>query len=258
MNDLERRITAALDNGHAGSAELAEFITEVEVAAEAAAQTAEQERAKSLDITASFDVSKALEAVGTAELRRDRLNNILVRLRSWLEETMARESRERWLERFQRVEKLRNEAAERFAKVPELIEELLTLFEAAAATDRECSRVNAACPSGERRWLKSVELTARGLTDFSTHQPSLLQVTQLFGWDNSGQKLWPPQTPFDQSALAAVLPAPVLDPRYSADWWKVQQATNTERAKTEEKWADEEGERVAESRRRYENSLLRR
>ena len=72
-----------------------------------------------------------------------------------------------------------------------------------------------------RRYLRvrllGVELTARGLENFSISNPSIAKSIQLPDWNSSEQNVWPPPQQIDPSFFA---PRP-YDPRYTEHWWEV-------------------------------------
>jgi hypothetical protein len=252
---LEQKIAVTIGNGNVGSADLMELISEVTAAAEAAEQAAAAERDKALDVTASPDIGAAHAALVAAELTRDRLKTVLPKLRTRLTEALAAEQHARWLADYQRVERQRDQAAEKFAnQCRELLANLVGLFREADAVDQEVSRVNSGAPRGEHRRLVCVELTARGLREFTRSQPSIAKTIQLPEWEQSSTLAWPPPQPSFAATYAASM-VPTFDPRYSADWWKVLEQDNAERAKVTRRRQEGEEQRQLESRRAYEASL---
>jgi hypothetical protein len=246
---LERRIAAAISNGSASSAALMELVNEVSGAAEAAEQAATAERDKALDLTIS-DIDTAHAALVAAELFRDRLRAVLPRLRQRLTEALGAEAHARWFAVYERVEKLRDAAAEKFARqCPELLASLVGLLREADAVDQEVSRVNSAAPSGERRRLLGVEQTVRGTT-----KPAIAQSIRLPDWD--GQISWPPQQPNELAVAVAASMMPPHDVRFTSRWYEAVEADNAERRQlAERRVAEQEAEQVA-ARQRYETSLL--
>jgi hypothetical protein len=191
---LEQHIVAALDNPNAGSAELNELISETELAIVSAEADITDARAKAADVIAAptpRDARDAINAADAAQLTRDRLNGVLPRLRDKLSAALRSEAHERWLADFKRVQRKLDEAATLFATYPEHAEAIANLFAAAAEVDKEISRINGAAPDGEHRRLRSVELEARNLTQFTLDNPSLSQTVQLRDWASSGKSLWP-------------------------------------------------------------------
>jgi hypothetical protein len=253
----EQKISLALTNPNIGSTDLIELIAEVGEAVVAAEKSAAAEKAKALDLVASPDSSKAHDAVVAAELTRDRLRTILPKLRSRLAEALATEQHERWLVDYQRVEKLRDQAADKFARqYPELLDNLVALLCEADEIDKECARVNSSAPSGEHRRLDCVELTARGLNVFTRAQPSIAKTIQLPEWEQSSTLAWPPPQPSFAATYAAAM-KPSFDPRYSADWWKVLEQDNAERRQIAERRAAEQHAADAAARADYERTLLK-
>jgi len=252
---IEQKISSALANLNIGSTDLTELIGEVAEAADAAEKSAAAEKEKALDLIVSPDIDKAHETLVAAELTRDRLKAILPKLRHRLTEALAIERHARWLTDYQRAEKLRDQAAQKFARqFPELLDNLIALLREANEVDRECGRVNSSAPNGEHRRLNLVELAARGLSKFTRSQPSIAATIQLPEWQQSSTFAWPPPEPSFAAAYAAAM-KPSFDPRYSADWWKVLEQDNAERAKvTQRRQAEAEAAQVT-SREAYEASL---
>jgi hypothetical protein len=252
---IEQKISSALAKPNIGSADLTELIGDVAAAADAAEKSAAAEKEKALDLIGSPNIDKAHDTLVATQLARDRLQAILPKLRNRLAEALATEQRARWLVDYQRVEKLRDQAAEKFAhQYPELLDNLVALLREANDVDEESGRVNSSAPSGEHRRLNCVELTARGLSKFTRTQPSIAKTIQLPEWEQSSTLAWPPPQPHFAATYAAST-VPTFDPRYSADWWKVLEQDNAERAKvTQRRQAEAEAAQVA-SREAYEASL---
>jgi hypothetical protein len=232
---LEQQIAAALRaDASLSSADLETLIGEVEVAAAAAAQTAVQERERALDPLSSIDSAAAHAAVVAAELRRDRFNAALPRLRQQLDAAQQREATERWEARYQCLQPKLADAAAKFARYPDLAAQLSELMTLAVQVDEEVSALNGSAPPDERRRLKGVELTARALDSFSVSQPSIAQGLRLPVWQHSEQMAWPPPQRLDPSLF---VPVQVGDPRLTTDrWWEVgeeQRASEQERQRRE-------------------------
>jgi hypothetical protein len=233
---LEARIASALRDD-ATAADLGALIGEVEMAAAAAATAATEERERALDITT--DPATAHERVLVAELSRDRLKAVLPRLQRQLGEAQNREYAQRWQAAYRQAEALRDAAAQRFARYPELVHEMIEIILEAQAVDAEVSRVNGAALPGEYRRLQSVELEARGLKNFSISNPSVVDMVRLPDWEHSERMLWPPHRPIDP---AMVVPMQVGDPRLTTDHWhevgEEQRAIERERQRRELEEAD--------------------
>ncbi len=99
---LEEKITTALNNPNTGSADLIELISEAEAAATAADQAAREARAAAVDI-ATRDPSAAHQTVIISELLRDRLKAILMKLRDKFAELKSAENAAKWDVAFKRM-----------------------------------------------------------------------------------------------------------------------------------------------------------
>ena len=254
---LEQQIAQALTDPQVASADLDELISKTDEAVAEAAATAQAEREKALDPIASPDAAKAEQSVWAAELRRDRLRSSLVRLWERLHEVERAESATRWKADYDAVKTQRDVLAKEFAELyPTVTAQLCDLFQRAKVIDQECVRIDGQAPAGERRRLRGVELTARGLESFDRSCPSLAGSVKLPDWSHNGRMLWPPPTiPLSVQVAASI--AGQHDARYSGDWAAARAKDNARRAATEARWAKEEEARQAESRRAYEASLRR-
>ena len=215
-SSLEKQIAAALGGADATSADLAALIADTDAAISQADATAEAERTKALDPALSPDAKAAREALQAAEFSRDRLRTVLPRLRARLSEVMAAEYAARWEPEFQQIETQRDELATEYAQLyPKAVSELVDLFRRVEAVDKEVSRVNGSARAGEHRRLLGVELTARGLGNFTAADPSIARGVQLPDFERSSRMAWPPpQVPF--AVLVAQSMVPAAHP--GADW----------------------------------------
>jgi hypothetical protein len=75
---------------------------------------------------------------------------------------------------------------------------------------------------------------------------------RLFDWD-SGKELWPVEVSLG-AAYAATMSVG-FDPRYSGEWWKVQQQDRERSDANAAKWEEEDAQRQAEEKRRFEESF---
>jgi hypothetical protein len=168
---------------------------------------------------------------------------------------LGAEYHQRWFADFERVEARRDAAAAKFAEAyPRLLAELVALFREGDDIDVDCARVNGGAPVNEPRRLLSVELTARGLTDFTT-KPSITATVRLPDWD-SGQIIWPVQRPNDLALSVAASMMPPHDIRFTSRWWEASERDRIERAEiVERRIAEQEAEQAA-ARQRYEATLL--
>jgi hypothetical protein len=181
----------------------------------------------------------------------------LSRLRQRFEEVAAAEHAAQWQASYEEVEAKRDALASEFSETYQNVtNQLIDLFRRALAIDQECSHVNLAARAGERRRLRGVELTARGLEGFSFSKPALTEAVKLPEWADSGRLAWPPpKVPL--AALVAAAMTPPHDPRFTADWAAAREQDRARRAAAEARWAKEEEARQSESRRAYDASLRR-
>lgn len=210
---IEQRIVAALANENAGSDALTELIRETEQAAQTFEQTANQERAKALDL--SSDPKAAHERVVDAEISRDRLNTALPKLRDKLTEALAKEANDRWWSNHKRVKEKLDEAVTLFKTYGEHAEAISNLFALAANVDKEISDLNGSAPDGVNHRLRPVELEARNLDRFDRDNPSLSSTVELRSWANSGRKLWPRTS---SGSFAAMAVAGMTVPHPGSHW----------------------------------------
>jgi hypothetical protein len=222
--NLEARITAALTSTGITSTNLEVLLQETANAVSNATIKVERERA--LDLTKSPDALATHRAMTESEFIRGRLRLALPELQQKLEVAREREEAAQWQHEFLRVEIIRDKAAEKWARVPQLISELIELFRLAETIDKECSRVNGSAPAGEHRRLIGPELKARGLAAFSRANPPIAKGTTLPDWVQSEVMLWPLKSSFFPFA-----PAP-QDIRYTSEWHRAsteQRRLNDER-----------------------------
>ncbi|OJU24194.1 MAG: hypothetical protein BGN91_00930 [Nitrobacter sp. 62-13] len=188
---LEQRISVALSDENASSAALTKLIDEVEAAAAAADVTATALRSESLDLVLTPDVGDAPQRIVHAEMTRDRLNNIMPKLRDKLSDALYAEQCERWYADCERVQARLEEAVSAFREYHEHAQAIADMFALAANVDKEVDRINASAPDGVHMRLKPVELQARGLDRFDRNHPSLAATAELGCWDDSSRKVWP-------------------------------------------------------------------
>lgn len=123
---LEHKISSVLAANDATSDTLAVLIAEVENAVSDSTVRIERERA--LDISLSPNVEAAHRALTEAEFSRARLRLSLPDLQHKLDTVRAQEQAANWEIEHNRVEALRDKMVERWARVPELISELVDIF----------------------------------------------------------------------------------------------------------------------------------
>jgi hypothetical protein len=116
-----------------------------------------------------------MEAAGFA---RDRLRDMLPRLKERLKDAKTAEYLARWESAYEWVKDMRDALAAEMREIyPTAVAQLVDLFQRAAECDRACSRINGSAPYGEQRRLLGVELTARGVQGLL--QPDIWIAQQL-------------------------------------------------------------------------------
>ena len=215
MNTLEKRIAAALSSDTASTV-LSALISETEVAI---SQTAETERAKALDPIVSPDAANAHAAMEEAAFRRERLRNVLPRLKQWHQEVAAKEYLAQWLGDYETLKVERDELATELREYPVWVAKIGGLFTRVVANDAELSHLHQARPAGVSLHLLGAELAARGLDNFTRDDPSIANELKLPDFEHSVQMAWPPPRPSMGAAFAATM-MPTSDRRFSADWWQ--------------------------------------
>lgn len=144
---LETRIAAALTK-NIKSADLLALLQEVETAIVTAEADAAAQRVKALDVIASPDAATARDAVAAAEFARDRLRNVVPRLKARLEDVEAKEHSARWRRQDEAVKKKRDTlAAEVRETYPQLATKITDLFSRIASNNEEISALHLARPS---------------------------------------------------------------------------------------------------------------
>jgi hypothetical protein len=222
--NLERRIIAALSAADITSNELAVLINETEIAVSDAVAKVELERA--LDISSSPDSAATHRVLTESEFVRGRLRLSLPELQEKFAAAREQEDMAQWEQEFLRIQTVRDKGAENFARLPKLIDDIISIFHEAKAVDEQCSTVNGSAPPGEHRRLVGPELHARGLKSFSRANPPMAKGTTLPDWLQSEKMLWPIRESFYPFA-----PAP-QDIRHTADWHRAsteQRRLNDER-----------------------------
>ena len=147
---LEQRIAAALA-GDIHSSALATLIAETEAATTAAEEAAIKSREQALDPIASPDPTKARAAMEQASFTRDRLRNVLPRLRERFEQVCLDEEYAAWLPQYEAIKAKRDAAHAKFrtaftAFVADIVPQMARFEQINAET----SRVSAAKPRRAR------------------------------------------------------------------------------------------------------------
>jgi hypothetical protein len=207
---LEHKISSVLAANDATSDTLAVLIAEVENAV--SDSTVRIERDRALDISVSPNVEAAHRALTEAELSRARLRLSLPDLQHKLDTVRAQEQAAQCEQEFLRVDALSDKGAEQFAEIPKLFAEIRDIFLETEAITAECSKFNIASPPGMH--VVPPELKARGLTNFTQANPSVLGVTKLPDISHSELYVWPIHQPF----TPAFAPPPAIDLNTTSMW----------------------------------------
>jgi hypothetical protein len=173
-------------------------------------------RARALD-PAVLDAS-ARTALADAEFHRDRLVAALPELRDRLTRLQSNEAYDLWLVDYEKVKVERDGAVDELrALYPDFVDKLTNLLARIECIDADVRRVTYAKPEGrdgDGRWLRSVELEARGINGFGLHDHSLLRDLRLPTWEPGGAMAWPPHRPL--IIATPPMPCPPLTPEQIA------------------------------------------
>jgi hypothetical protein len=248
---LEQRGAAALKPDAIGtSADLGALIEEVEAGIAKADQTAAIEKERAFDPALSPDPQLARQRMEDATFAANRLRTLLPRLQQKIVEVSRAERAARWSADADQVEVKVEAAAKKLARYPELVAELVAIFQEVIEVDREVGHINFTAPDGEHRRLNKVELVARGLERLTVNQPSILENCQLPDWEHSDRKVWPPQQP-PLGVLVAASMVFANDGRYGPNWFEANKARRAEIERDQQRLADYYDQQNDEARRRY-------
>jgi len=214
---LEQRIVSMLDNPNAGSETLEDLIREVSDAAATAQAGAVEARAKLTDLVASPDPRAAREAVAELETTQARLQASLPRLREKLSSAIQIERTAKFWEDHKHVKARLEIAVEQFKTFDQHSQAIVRIFLLAAEVDKEISALNSfASEIGIDRRLRSVELTARSMMQFTRDNPSLTTTTTLPDSNHSAKTIWPQRSP---TAMAAEFAQTMMAPSHGGANW---------------------------------------
>ena len=156
--------------------------------------------------------ASARTALDAAIYQRDRLAAALPPLRTKHNQTLAQERKAAWNREADAIEARRDDLTEVFASTyPELVAQLIELFQRVKSMDQEVDRINGAAPNSESRRLLPVGV--RG---------EIAAKTSLLGL--SGQVVFPPPAP----PLALQMAMPVV-PHPGSHWFDAIQQRDQER-----------------------------
>jgi len=216
---FEEVLVDALTDHTIDSNALYDLVEETKTAITVAENDAKIAKAAALDPLQSPDPVSARATMENAEFKAARLKSILPRLQERVVEVGDREEIMAWHARLDPLALKVTEAATKLTTVyAKLTAELVPLFAEIERLDSQVVAVLAAKPHHASGYLRSVELTARGLKNFSTYAHEIMQM-KLPDFDRENELLWPPNRQLDYSNTI-----PVYAKSHSgADWWKTQQ-----------------------------------
>ena len=216
---IDERIAEALDAAEIGASELADLVSEVEMAAASAAEAAVEARNHALDPMV-VDPTEARAAMNDAEFTRDRLQTALPQLQARQREVGAAERYRKWAAEYDEVAAeqtaLAQELTELYPPFERMIVDLLLRIE---KIDNRASHLNYykprrvdGQPYDDNRWSQRTEQMARrggGL--------SIMKDMKLPAWAGNIVPVWPPWRPLGaQVAAMYALPAPPVTPEQIA------------------------------------------
>jgi hypothetical protein len=221
------------------------LVEETKLGIDTASNDAEVAKAMALDPLQSPDAGEARRSMEDAKFKADRLRSLLPRLQARLIDTGNHEDYLRWRKRFDPLKpKVDVAAAKLKAVYQKFAAELVPLLAESEKIDAEVAAVSSAKPyyakeaSNDGCYLRSVELTARGLDAFSTFSHPIMNM-ELPDFMHQQKLLWPP-APINY----AINVVPVR-PHPGSEWWQQQQAEDDGRRAEDEKRAaalhEEEG-----------------
>jgi len=245
---LEGRIVKALTDD-LDSNSLANLVEETTTAITTATNDAEIAKAVALDPLQSPDPVTARATMEAARFKADRLRSLLPRLRERLTKVGNHEDYVRWRKRFDPLKPKVDEAAAKLKAVyQKFAAELVPLLAESEKIDAEVAAVSLAKPyhakaaTNDGCFLRSVELTARGLDHFGVYDLKIMQDLKLPSFSEPTKLVWPVQKLPDWSSVVPVFRHP------GADWWKVKE--EEEARKRAEAARIEAGHQQAEGRNR--------
>jgi hypothetical protein len=235
---LEENLVDALTDHTIKSYALADLLDETEKAIITADNDAKIARAVALDPIQSPDAEAARVTMEAARFRADRLRSLLPRLQERVTQVGNHEEIMAWHERFDPLALKVEAAAAKLASVyAKVTAELVPLLAEIEKLDGEVTRVLASKPHHASGYLRSVELTARGLKDFSVYAHQIMKM-EFPDLNDQNKLLWPPNRQLDYSHTVPVFKHP------GAEWWRTQEqdhaakAAEAEQANSEQQQAD--------------------
>jgi hypothetical protein len=244
---LQRRLGIVLSRNdtNVSSDELRQLIAETETAAAEADVAAQQFKAASLDLDCEDPVA-ADQAQKAKMVERQRLLLTLPRLEDKLRSAVGQENHDRWRADRDRVAAKRDAAVRNFRAYPEIIAELIEIFQEAKAVDAEVDRVNQSASAMGCEHLQHVEVLARKIPDgrHTREQPEISETCVLPDWNHSNKQAWPPPRQSLGLLIAAASP-PAYHP---GDRWFEQQNERRAAQDADDKIMTDYYQRVAKER----------
>jgi hypothetical protein len=215
---FEEILVTALTN-NLDSYSLFDLVEQTQLAIVTAENDAKVAEAMALDPLQSPDPVKARAVMEDAKFRAARLQNLLPKLQTRASNVALREQYHQWCEqRFDPLKpKVESAAAKLAALYQNFVAEAVPLFAEIERLDAEIVSVSSARPyhANDGRSLRSVELTARNLTDFRIGSHKIMDI-ELPDWQHPTEQLWPPNRQFDWSSMTPVRKHP------GDRWWEAK------------------------------------
>jgi hypothetical protein len=232
---FEELLVHALTDNTISSNSLADLVEETQLAIVTAENDSKIAKSVALDPLQSPDAETARATMEAARFKADRLRSMLPRLQERVIEIGNREEIMAWHARFDPLAlKVTAAAAKLKAVYAKATAELVPLFAEIEQLDAEVVAVSAAKPRHASGYLQSVELTSRGLKNFSVYAHEIMKM-KLPDFNDQNKLLWPPNRQVDWSGVVPAFPK-----HSGADWWKSQQADHADKAAIAERQNSEQ------------------
>jgi hypothetical protein len=200
------------------STQIQALMVETEASHEATYDAFEAAQRLALD-PSNLDAEVARSQMQALEFTAARLREAYPRLCDRLDLVVSKEKAAAWEQKYLEAEAKRNAIAAEFASMyPELVSQLVSLFEKMAACDANVIATNSTAPYSERRRLLRTEEYVRG------NNP-LIHAVVLPAWQAGAPQWPPPQIPLSALVVAAT---PIL-PHPGANWWQQLELRDEER-----------------------------
>jgi hypothetical protein len=213
---------------HVSVDELKELLNEVNETADQKYTAAQEYKAASLDVDCEDPVA-ADHAQKALMLERQRLLLCIPRLEDKIRFAIRRDRRLSFEAVYRRTKAKVQEAAEKYAAYPDIIDELVDLFKMAKAVDAEVDEVNKNASAMGCEHLKHCEVLARNLPDgrHTREQPCISDTIVLPDWKQSNKQVWPPPRQSLGLLIAAASP-PAANIAHTDRWYESQSEKRAE------------------------------